>query len=109
MLETPESQNTCQGKLLAGESMLRTTKLKEVGDLKSTLTSDRKMQSLECTQLVSRFVLVQYFLFQCLAFGIVMYILCHCMLEVSDLVFDFTVSLRKDFELLDFKAVLRLR
>jgi hypothetical protein len=60
MLEMPEPWNTCQGKLLTGNgpspgerSLLQSTKMKGVGDLKSTLTSDMEMQSLEFAQLDS--------------------------------------------------------
>ena len=42
--------------------MLQLTKLKGVGDLKSALTSDMEMQSLEFAQLGFGLALVQYFL-----------------------------------------------
>ena len=71
--------------------MLQSTKLKEVGYLKSTLTSDMEMQSLEFAQLVFSLALVQYFLpmLPFLPFQLVMYILCHCMLKVCDLLYLF--------------------
>ena len=48
------------------------------------------MQSLEFAQLAFGLVVVQYFLtvLPSLCFGMVMYILCHYMLEVCDLLFD---------------------
>jgi hypothetical protein len=62
----PESCDTCQGELLTGygtslreRRMLQSTKLKGVGDLK---TSDMEMQILECAQLVFSLALVQCFL-----------------------------------------------
>ena len=42
--------------------VFQSTKMKEVGDLKSALTSDMEMQSLEFAQLVFGLALVQYFL-----------------------------------------------
>ena len=67
--------------------MLQLTKLKGVEDLKRLLTSVMEIQSLEFAQLVLGFALVQYFIsvLPSLTFGIVMYIMCHCMLEVCDL------------------------
>ena len=56
--------------------------------MKSVLTSDMKMQSLEFAHMVFNLVLVQYFP-TTLSFGTVMYILCHCILEVNDLSFNF--------------------
>ena len=55
MLEMPELWDTCQGELLTGSgisprerSMLQSTKVKGVRDLKNALTSsDMEMQSLE--------------------------------------------------------------
>lgn len=68
------------------------SKRKGAGDVKSALTSDMEMQRLECALLVSGLALVQYFftmrLF--LPFGMVMRILCHYMLKIYDLLFDFT-------------------
>lgn len=65
-------------------------KAEGIGDLKSILTSDMEMQSLEFVQLVFGLVVVQYFLtvFPSLCFGMAMYILCHYMLEVCALLFD---------------------
>ena len=84
MLEMPESWDTCQGELLTGSgtsprerSVLQSTKeVKGVGDLKSALTSDMEMQSLEFAQLVFGLALVQYFLsmLPSLCFGMVMYV-----------------------------------
>ena len=61
--------DTFQGKLLAGSgtsprerNVLQSTKLKGVGDLKSILTSDMEIQSLELAQLVFGLALVQCFL-----------------------------------------------
>ena len=68
-------------------SVLQSTKLKGVGDLKSALTSDMEKQSLECVLLVlglALFTMLPPFL----TFGIIMYSLCHCMLEVCDLLPD---------------------
>jgi len=47
-----------------------------------------EMQSLKFAQLLYSLALVQYFLKK-LPFGMVMYILCHYILEVCDLLFDF--------------------
>ena len=71
--------------------MLQSTKLKGAGDLKSNLTSDMEMQTLETAHLVFGLALVGYFLplLHFLTFGIVMYILCHYMLEACDLPFLF--------------------
>ena len=59
--------------------------MKGVGDLKSTLTSDMEMQSLEFAQLVFGLALVQYFLTMMFWNGNI----CPVMLEVCDLLFDF--------------------
>ena len=50
-----------------------------------------QMQSLEFPQLAFGLAVVQYFLtmFQSLCFGMVMYILCHYVLEIYDLLFGF--------------------
>jgi hypothetical protein len=71
--------------------VLQSTKLKEVGDLKSVLTSDMEAESLEFAQLVFGLVLIQCFLamLSSLCFGIVMYTLWHDVFEVCDLLFDF--------------------
>ena len=63
--------------------MLQSIKLKGVGDLKNVLTSDMEIQSLEFAQLVFILALVQYPLtmLPSLHFRIVMYTLCHYMLE----------------------------
>ena len=72
-------------------SMLKSIKLKGVGDLKRTLTSDMKIQDLEFVLLAFSLELVLYFLtiLPFLSFGMVLNILSHCMLEVCDLLFDF--------------------
>lgn len=83
MLEMPEPWDTFWGKLLPENgtsprerSVLQSTELKGVGDLKSVLTSDMEMQSLEFSQLGFGLALVQYFLtmLPSLCFGMVMYI-----------------------------------
>ena len=50
-----------------------------------------EMKTLEFSQLVFILVLVQYVIFMLLAhtFEMVMYVLCHCVLELCDLLFDF--------------------
>lgn len=55
------------------------------------LTAGMAMQSLEFDLLVFGLALVHCFLMilPCLPFGMVMFILCHCMLAVYDLVFWF--------------------
>ena len=72
-------------------SVLQSTKLKGVGDLRSILTSDMEMQSLEFAQPVFSLALAQHFLaiLPFLRFEMAMYILCHYMLEVCDLFLDF--------------------
>lgn len=68
-------------------------KLKGVEDLKSILTSDMKMQSLEFAQIVLGLALAQYFcLLPFLLCGMVIYILCHYILKVCDLLFDFNLT-----------------
>ena len=74
-----------------------------------------EMLSLEFDQLVFGLSLVQCFLtmFPSLWFGLVMHFLCHYMLEVCDLFFDFDfyrglqmrdyANLRRDFEIRIFK------
>lgn len=64
----------------------QSTKLKGVGDLKSALMADLEMQSLEFAHIFFSLTLVQY-LFTVLSFVIVLYVLCHYMLEVYDLLF----------------------
>jgi hypothetical protein len=60
MLEMPEPCDSCRAKLLMGNgtslsesSFFQLTKMKGVGDLKSALTSDTEMQSLDFAQLIS--------------------------------------------------------
>ena len=75
---------------------MQSTKMKGVGDLKSTLTSDIELQSLELAQLVFGLALVQYFLaiLPSLYFVKVMYILCHYTLEIYGfLILSFTRGL----------------
>ena len=57
---------------------------KGVGDLKTALTSDMEMQSSKFARLVFSLVLVQYFLIVLpfLQFGMVIFIMCHRMLDV---------------------------
>lgn len=71
--------------------MLQLTKLKEVGDLKDTLTSDMDIYSFEFAQLGFGLVTVQHFFIILLYFpiGTVMHILCHCILRVCGLLFNF--------------------
>ena len=59
MLQMPELWDIYHRKLLTGSetsprerSVLQSTKLKGAGDLKSTLTSDMEMQSLEFAQML---------------------------------------------------------
>ena len=61
-----------------------------MGDLQSITTSNMEMQSLEFALVIFSLALVQYFfsMLPFLHFGTVMYILCHDMLEVCDLLFD---------------------
>ena len=82
----------CQGKLLTGcrtkpreRSLLQSTKMKGVGDLKSTLISEVEMQCLEFAQLVCGLASVQYFLTMTFWNGNVYPVI----LEVCDLYFDF--------------------
>lgn len=73
--------------------MLQSMKLKGVGDLKSPLTSAMEMQNFGVCPAGFQ-SLVQYFLIMLpfLLFGMTIYILCHCMLEIYNLpfYFDFT-------------------
>jgi hypothetical protein len=78
MLEMPELWAACQGELLTGSgysprSVLQSTKLKGVGDLKFS-------------QLGFSLTLAQYFLIMVpfLPFGMLIDILCHYVLEVCD-------------------------
>ena len=66
MLEMPKSRDTCQEELHTAcgtsprsRSVLQSEKLKGVGDLKITLTSDMEMQNLEFVLLISGLALVQ--------------------------------------------------
>ena len=74
-----------------GGNVLQSTKLEGCGDLKSILTSDMEMQSLEFAQMVFSLALVQYFLtiLPFLHLEQVIYIQCHYMLGVCDLFFFF--------------------
>lgn len=82
------------GTSLRERNVLQLGEMKGVGDLKRVLTSDMELQSLEFAQQVFGLALVQYFLtmFPFPHFRMVMYILCHYMLEVCNLLyyFDFT-------------------
>lgn len=92
MLERPESWDTCKGLLktqhgncLRERSVLQSAKPIGVESLSSTFTSDMKMQSLVgfILALVQCFLTMPPFL----SFEMGMYIPCHCMLEVSDILF----------------------
>ena len=98
MLQRPETWDTGQREMITGSgtiprerSTLQSTKLKGAGKLKSTLKKDMEMQSLEFVQLVFSLVLLQHFLtvLSFLPLGMVVYILCHYMLELYDLPFYF--------------------
>lgn len=69
--------------------MLKSTRLKEVGDLKNTLTSDIKMQSLGFALLIFGFAFVHHFfaMLSFIPFVMVVYILHHCMLAICGLLF----------------------
>lgn len=69
--------------------MFQSTELNRVGDLENILILRREMQSLESTLLVFNFALFQYFftMLPFFYFGIVIYILCHCILQVCHLLF----------------------
>ena len=74
-------------------------KEENTGDLKNILTSDMQPQSLEFFQLVFSLVFVQRFLtmIPSLHFVMVMYILCHYMLEVCDFLFFFNFCFTGDY------------
>lgn len=112
MMEMPESWDTCWGELLTGSgtsprerSVLLSTKLKGVGALKSTLESVVETEFGVCPACFKACFGPVFSMFPFLPYGTAVYILWHSMLEISDLVFyfDFTVSLRRDFELWTFK------
>lgn len=68
--------------------------MNRVGILKSTLVSDMEMQGLECSLLV---LLMSSISSLCslsflLEWRIVMYVLCHCVLKVCDLLFYFAFT-----------------
>jgi hypothetical protein len=74
--------------------VLLSIKLKGIGDLNSALMSDIEMQRLEfpqlfCFVLFCCLALIQYFLtmFLSLCIEMLLYVLCHDMSEVCDLVF----------------------
>ena len=71
-------------------SVLQLTQLKGVGDLKSVLLSDMEIKSLKFVSLVFRLISVQHFLVMLLLlpFGMVTYVLFHCILEICGLNFD---------------------
>ena len=86
LLEMPESWDTSQGSLITRcgtrpreRSVLQSTNLKGVRELKSVLMSDVEVQSLKFTLLVFSLALVEYFfsIFLPLPFGMIIYILCH--------------------------------
>ena len=73
----PSKAAYMEGKYLKRKKIvLHSTKLKEVGGLKSILTSDMEMQSLEFLYLTFSLAFVQYLLtmIPSLQFGMVMYI-----------------------------------
>ena len=72
-------------------SVLLSTKPNGFGDVERILTLDMEMHSWEFVQLVFSLAVVQYFLAMLppLNFGRVIYTLCHYMLKVCDLLFDF--------------------
>jgi hypothetical protein len=87
----PTTWDTYWGKLLTGcgkspreRPVLQSTKIKGLGDLKSALTSDMEVQSLEFAQLDFGLALVHHFLTMSplLPFGMMIYSLSHCMLKV---------------------------
>lgn len=97
MLEMPERWDTCQGELLSGSgtspgerSVLHSTQLRRV-ELCRALTSDMEMQSLELAQRVLSLALVQGFLpvLPFFPFRMLMYVVCHCLLNICDLLFYF--------------------
>ena len=71
--------------------MLQSIKLNGSGDVESLLMTDMDMQSLNFVHLSFGLTLVQYFLtmLRSLCFGMVVHILCQCVLEVCDLLYDF--------------------
>lgn len=71
--------------------MLKAMKMNEVGHLKTSLTSAMEMQSLEISLLVSCLPLDKDFLTVLLpvTLGTVIYILCHCILEIRVPLFSF--------------------
>ena len=99
---SPWEWNMCQAANLEGQHHI------------SLLTVDLKVENLEIILLLAYgLTLVRYVLtiLQSLSFGIVMYILCYCILEVCNLLFGFfsdckseiALSLRRDVELWTFK------
>jgi hypothetical protein len=70
------------------KSILRSTQLKEVEDLKSALSSGIAMSGV-CPVVGLGWVLSLLTVFPALSFGIIMHILCHYILTVRDLLFDF--------------------
>lgn len=101
------------GSSTSERNKLHSTKLNQSRDLKSFLLSGMKMQCLEFAQLVFRLALFQYFLTMTpsLHSGMLLYILCHYMLEVCDMfLFLFytdyiyeTMNLRRDYKLCTLK------
>lgn len=67
-------------------------KLEGFGDLTNTLISDMKTQNFEFAMLFFGLALVQYSP-TFLLFGMVTNILCHCILEICNLLFFFTLIL----------------
>lgn len=90
--------------LLKRKKCVAVDKLKGVGDLKSALALGVEIQSLELAPLVFGLALVQYLLtvFPFFPLGIAMCILCYCMSEVRDLLFNFDFT---DFGSWTFKQI----
>lgn len=96
MLVMPKLWDVCQGGLQTGsetrprEKSIAVNKAERVWRSKERLTPDVEMQNLEFVLLVLSLALVQYFFF--LMFPVsqkYIYFLCHSMLEVWDVLFDF--------------------
>ena len=73
--------------------MLKSANVNRVEDLKSVLISGIEIQNLEYAQIIFDLALVQYFLTVplSLCLGMTIYILCHSMVEVCELLFDFDI------------------
>ena len=92
-IEVAELWDVCQGELQEGSGTVPTEKCVAVSrsqEPAKPVTSDRDLQEVELTLLLFSLAVVQYLLIMSLfiPFGIIMYIL--CMLEVCNLLFEFT-------------------